>query len=260
MYQTAKEPTMVPVPIYEYRDGDWQVGELKVPVLDVHELLAYIHEELKIQCPEEDVQQFWKHLSDNGVPLASNHPGNGTHIPFGLYGDECVLGDPRDKVTAIFLQLTQFKPRNVRLGHFLLCCLKDEIMIHKNLKTLSPILDHVVWGANVAFSGYYPRCNSKGLPLSPAKQRLAGKPLTADHRMWACVELRGDWKWHERVLRLHATPTSKECCFLCDARAEDGPLSYANLADDAPWRATLVSTPAFITKKLRPGLLSPLEF
>ena len=59
----AKEPTMVPFSICEYRDGDWQIGELAVPALDVHELLAYIHEALRIQCPEEDVQRFWKHLT-----------------------------------------------------------------------------------------------------------------------------------------------------------------------------------------------------
>ena len=187
MWNSTKVPTIVPIPIYEYRDGDWKVGELNVPVLDIHELLSYLHEELLIQCPMEDVQRFWKHLKDHGVPLAQNHPGSsGSHLPFSLHGDECVLGDPRDKVTAMFLQLTLFKPKSIRLGHFMLLCIKDEFLVHNGLKSLNPILDHLTWCANQAASGYYPHCDSKGRPVPPEKQRLAGKPLTAAHHKFFC--------------------------------------------------------------------------
>ena len=201
----------------------------------------------------ETLERAWR-------PWAPNHPGsNESHIPFSLYGDECVLGNPRDKVTAMFLQLTLFKPKSIRLGHFMLFCIKDEFLVHNNLKSLSPILDHLTWSANQAMTGYYPHCDAKGQPFPPEKQRLAGKPLTAAHHKFSCVEFKGDWKWHERVWRLRATPSSKECCFLCGARAEDGPLSYSNISDDAPWMSTMVTTPTFLTQKVRRGLLSALD-
>ena len=256
----TKTPTNIPMPIYEFRAGTWQVGELVIPVLDVHELLAYIHQELMIQCPPEDVQRFWRHLKDNGA-IPESHPASDSHIPFSLYGDECVVGgDPRDKVTAMFLQVTLFRPKATRLGNFMLFSVKDEFLVHSGLKSLAPILDHIVWSCNVAFQGFYPQTDAQGQPLPPQKQRMAGKPLTApDNNRFCCVELKGDWKWHERTLRLHATPTSKEFCFLCDARADDSNLSYANIADDAPWINTEVTTPGFMVKKLRPGLLSAPE-
>ena len=245
---------MVPVTILE---DDKEVPS-KVPVLDVHELLDYLHSELKLQCPLEHTQRFWTHLRDHDQPFAKLFPGTTEHVPFSLFGDEVCLGDPKDKCTGIFLSLTLFKPKHVRENEFLLFALQDEMMVHENLKTLQPILKHIVWSCNIAFAGRYPSCDGDGGPLQPSKQAKAGQYF-ADGRRYACAELKGDWKWHERVLRLRDTPTSKKCCFLCDATADDSQTCYYALGDEAGWATTQVSTASFIASKVRPGVLSSVH-
>ena len=116
LQRLCKEPTMVPITIVQ----DGKEVHTTVPVLDVHELLDYVHAELKLCCPMDKAEEYWKHLRDHGQPHAKFFPGTDAHIPFSLFGDECCLGDPKDKVTGIFLSLTLFKPKNVRLGQFLL--------------------------------------------------------------------------------------------------------------------------------------------
>ena len=252
--QLAQEPTNVTIPIYATVNGEKREVETTVPVLDVHELLDYLRTDLELAPPEKVVKQFWQHLRAVDMPYAQSFPGTDDFIPFSLYGDECVLGDPKDKVTGIFLSLTLFKPKAARQSLFLLCCLQEENLIHENLKSLSPTLQHIVWSCNVAFAGVYPETDAFGKPLTPAKQKIAGRIMAGGCR-YACAELKGDWKYHERVLRLQATPVSRECCFLCDAQASDEPLRYYAIGDEAPWVATEVTTAGFINRKIRPGPL-----
>ena len=246
------------VPILDNSTGVSKETMVPVPVIDVHELLDYLHSDLKLQCPTERVDEYWDHLRQHGNRFALNYPGTG-HVPFSIYGDEACLGnDPNDKVTGIFASLTLYKPKNIRDGQFLLCALPDSVLIHQNLKSLMPILRHIVWSANVALSGRYPWCNADGQPLPEPKQLLAGKAFHGN-RTYACVELKGDWKFHERVLRLLSTPTSIRCCFLCNAHARDGPLRYHDLAESAGWVRTEYSTLDVLTSGvLRPGPLRPL--
>ena len=227
-----------------------------IPVVDIHALLDYLYTSLKLQCPPEKTYEFWHHLRQQDNPFANKFPGTSEHIPFSLYGDECCLGgDPKDKVTGIFISFTLFKPRAVREGQFLVCAVQDSVLIHENMRSIRPILKHIVWSCNCAFEGRYPATDADGKPLTPGKQNLAGKVFECKQK-FSCVELRGDWKWHERVLRLLSTPTSIRCCFLCNAHARDGHLRYYNHDEAAGWVATEYSTLDFLTRDvLRPGLL-----
>ncbi|CAE7228588.1 unnamed protein product, partial [Symbiodinium pilosum] len=245
--QDLNDPTNVTVPVYRMINGQLTEVETTVPVLDVHELLDYLRTELKLAPPTEVVHKYWQHLRDCDMPHAKHFPGTDDHIPFTLYGDECVLGDPKDKVTGIFLSLTLFKPKTIREGQFLLFCMQDEHMVHDELKTLRPVLQHLVWGCNVAFNGVYPENDAFGRPLPLKKRRWAGT-MMADGCRYACAELRGDWKYHERILRLRATPVSRECCFFCDAEASDGNLRYYSIGDEAPWVATETNTAGLINR------------
>ena len=225
-------------------------------MLDPHELLDYLQTELKLQCPLDKVRQFWKHLRDHGNNFAKNFPGSDAHVPFTIYGDELTLGkDSKDKVTGLFLHLTLFKPRAVRQGMWLLCAIQDSIMVHDNLQTLRPILEHIIWSCNVAFEGRYPATSSDGTPLTGVKAQKAGTQFGFGTR-WACSEYRGDWKWHERTLRLLRTPVSKKLCFLCNAEASDGPLRYYNIENGAAWRASHLTSNEFIQQAIRPGVQS----
>ncbi|CAE7193228.1 unnamed protein product [Symbiodinium sp. CCMP2592] len=213
-------PTDVVVPIYEKVDGTLKEVETTVPVLDVHELLDYLHSNLDLVCPPGKANEYWQHMKQCGNPHALNFPGGDDHIPFSLYGDECSLGEPKDKVTGIYVSLTLFKPKMAKYREFLIFAMQDAVMIHDGLRTLVPVLRHIVWSCNVAFQGKYPSCNAAGEELPPSKQKLAGQ-IFAGGCKYACAELKGDWKWHERVLRLQHTPVSTKCCFLCKAEAQD---------------------------------------
>ena len=246
------------VPIYEMVDGERREGQTTVPVLDVHELLDFLHKDLLLQCPPEDTRRYWQHMRACSMPHAVNFPGTDNHVPFSLYGDECCLGDPKDKVTGIYVSLTLFKPKLAKYREILIVAMQDSIMIHEGLKSLLPVLRHIVWSCNVAFEGKYPSCNAAGELLPPRKQQMAGQKF-ADQRKYACVELKGDWKWHERVLRLINTPVSIKCCFLCRAEARDNNLRYYDTSPRAPWIGSEFSTPGFITNAIRPGNLSILD-
>ncbi|CAE7943221.1 unnamed protein product, partial [Symbiodinium necroappetens] len=152
------EPTYVTVPIYETISGTLTEVETTVPVLDVYELLEYLYKDLGLVCPPEKAREYWQHMRQNGNPHALRFPAAGdSHIQFSLYGDECCLGDPKDKVTGIFVSLTLFKPKVSKHREFLIFAMQA---------------------------------------LPPAKQKLAGQSF-AGHCKYACVELKGDWKWHE---------------------------------------------------------------
>ncbi|OLP75731.1 hypothetical protein AK812_SmicGene44430 [Symbiodinium microadriaticum] len=254
----AKEPTEVQTTIYEGFEGDRKEVQTTVPVLDPHELLDYLQTECKLVCPLEKVRKYWKHLRENGNPFALAFPGSDSHVPFTIYGDELTLGkDAKDKVTGIFLQLTLFKPRAARQGMWLICAVQDAVMVHDNMQTLKPLLEHIVWSCNLAFEGRYPCVSKDGAPLGGLKAQKAGAEFAGGAR-FACCEYRGDWKWHERTLRLLRTPVSKKCCFLCDAEATDNALRYYDVADGAAWRTTQLDTNGFLAKAIRPGVQSLL--
>ena len=246
--------------IYQGFEGDRTKVQTTIPVLDPHEVLDYLQTELKLECPRDKACAYWKHLRDHGNPFALAFAGSDSHVPFTIYGDELTLGkDPKDKVTGIFLQLTLFKPKAARQGMWLLCAIQDACMLHENMETLSPILQHIVWSCNQAFAGRYPHVSSDGSPLQGLKAQKAGQEFYNSAR-WACAELRGDWKWHERTLRLLRTPTSRKCCFLCPGEASDGPLRYYDISPTAAWRAAQADTTVFLRDAIRPGPVSVVAF
>ncbi|CAE7257579.1 unnamed protein product [Symbiodinium sp. CCMP2456] len=256
-------PTEVPVTLYE-GSGTGSEGvdrreiQTTIPVLDVHEILDYLQCHLQLRTPLHRVQQYWRHLRARGNPFAENlGAADDSIVPFTLYGDEVVLAkDSKDKVTGLFLQLTLFKPRVVREGLWLLCAIQDSVMVHANLKTLLPVLQHIVWSCNIAFTGRYPATAMDGTPLTGVKAKKAGTEFAFGTR-WVCAELRGDWKWHERTLRLLRTPVSKRMCFLCNAEASDGHLRYYDILDGAAWRSSQLDLNSFLQGAIRPGARSP---
>ena len=232
-----QEPTEVPCPIWQNVNGEWKHVQTTVPVIDVHELLDYLHSSLDLRCPADETKRYWTHLRQQGMAHAVHFPGTDAHIPFSLYGDATLL-----------------KPKVSRHSMFLLACMQDDLMIHHEMATLRPILQHIVWCCNLAFDGKYPSVNMRGGALSPNKTSMSGRMLPAQ---FACAELRGDWKWHERVLRLCNTPVSTSCCFLCRAKAKDNSaLRYYDVSEGAAWRQSAYNTNAFIVEAVRPGPLS----
>ncbi|CAE7274851.1 unnamed protein product, partial [Symbiodinium sp. CCMP2456] len=133
-------------------------------------------------------------------------------------------------VVALFMRMPLFRPRSVRQGQFLLAAIQQDLVIEDGLRTLHPILEHITWSANIALEGTYPFTRYDGGPLTASKQKVAGTPLAAGRR-FCCSEIKGDWKWLEKVLRLLPTPVSKKLCYMCDACSDDSAMKYYDTGD-----------------------------
>lgn len=72
----------------------------------------------------------------------------------------------------------------------------------------------------VAYQGQFPSVGPGGRPLDAGRMKRAGRPLI---HAFACVELRGDWKWHMEVLGLRRNYKCLQLCHWCDASARAGP-------------------------------------
>ena len=203
-----------------------------------------------LRVPLEELRRFWEHLISVKHPWACTHPGAHSHIPISLYGDDCRIGEATDKVTAFFMSLTLFKPKSVRHSQFLLACVRNELIIEENLCTISPILRHIVWSCNIAFHGMWPHRGPYGETLPASKQRLSGQQL-CEGNAYTVAEVKGDWAWHCKVLRLVNTWKSLQVCFLCRARADErGGTPYTEFGENAAWAATQVDTLNFINEMI----------
>ena len=72
----------------------------------------------------------------------------------------------------------------------------------------------------VAFGGIWPSIGPSGKALDAARAAKAGKAL---HAAFACVELRGDWKWHMEILGLARHYKCVAVCHMCTASTHAGP-------------------------------------
>ena len=117
-----------------------------------------------------------------------NHPASDSHIPVSLYGDEVVVNRQGDSITAIYLSLTLWKPKRVRCTHYQVFAMRSHRI------TLWPILGFIAQSLNKAFDG----CGKSGCKFSVS-------------------ELKGDWVWLRKVLRLGPSYTGNHVCFLCHA-------------------------------------------
>ncbi len=74
----------------------------------------------------------------------------------------------------------------------------------------------------------------------------------------AVLQKRGDWSWLKSCFKLRAW-SSKQICWRCDAGREL-PLSFAEMSEEAPWRAHRVNHETFLARarNQRAGLASPL--
>ena len=60
---------MVTVPVVSWATGVEEKVDVKVPVLDVHELLGHLHCKLGLVTPPEKVEQYWQHSKNCNVPM-----------------------------------------------------------------------------------------------------------------------------------------------------------------------------------------------
>lgn len=219
-----------------------------------HRILAYLFDEVGLQIPSSDVQQYWNHAREMGEPWACQHPASENHIPLGLHGDAARLWTiyKTEKILGVWLNLPLFRPKSVRHSRWLLFSIAREKLI-KN-RTLNPFWRKLVWSLNAAFTGLNPVQGPGGQPLIGTHADRAGSPICKSRNQFALTELRGDWEWHRDIWRFTASWQGQDVCFKCPAVTRgDGDDSYVyyNNGLTSRWLQEEFSLNAFVACRLK---------
>lgn len=176
-----------------------------LPIIHPHRLISYLFDQVGVNILDSDVVQFWRHAREHGQDFAVNTTSSDNHVPLGLYGDgaQLVTQYRKEKVVGLFLNLVLYRPRSVRCSRYLLFSCDEDTMV-KN-RTLNAVYRRLLWSFQALHTGYNPSTNPPGSYLSKADVERSGKPITADHRVFAVVEFRGDWAWHKLQWRFVKT-------------------------------------------------------
>ena len=167
----------VEVPVVNPHD-DRQIIPMKLPMLDVHEVLRYIHDDAGLRTPDEHIDFYWDWCQAAGCGFARLGGRGKGMIPTGLYADETKFGGnfSDEKVFGMFINLPLHRPRSIRYSRFCIFACRSSLLV--GTKTLYPIMARVVWGFHYAFRGKKP----------------TGESLCKDGARFLCTELRGEPK------------------------------------------------------------------
>ena len=205
----------------------------KLPMLDVHDVLAYVHDVAKLRTPASHIEMYWNWGRRFGAPWAKL--GGSSVIPCGLYADETRYGGSYsdDKVLGVFLNLVLHRPRSIRYSRFCIFAVRSALVLGN--RTLYPIFRRIVWGFHLAFRGVRPD----------------GLPLCSDGSTFLCTELRGDLGWHELIWNFKAGWQAKEVCWFCKAKKD-------NYTDKHSWIDTVYDETWSWVMETLPDHLCPL--
>eukprot|EP00435_Cladocopium_sp_Y103_P009905 s2850_g2.t1 len=137
----------VRIPVYNPKAPGEASVEL-YPMVYPHRVLAYLFDEVKLEMPTAEVQQYWRHARTMQEPWACAHPATEWHVPVGLHGDGAKLWTQYrvEKYVAVWMNLPLFRPRSIRHSRFLLFSIEKWKMI-KN-RSLNVFWRKVVWSLN----------------------------------------------------------------------------------------------------------------
>ena len=205
----------------------------KLPMLDVHDVLAYVHDVAKLRTPASHIEMYWNWGRRFGAPWAKL--GGSSVIPCGLYADETRYGGSYsdDKVLGVFLNLVLHRPRSIRYSRFCIFAVRSALVLGN--RTLYPIFRRIVWGFHLAFRGVRPD----------------GLPLCSDGSTFLCTELRGDLGWHKLIWNFKAGWQAKEVCWFCKAKKD-------NYTDKHSWIDTVYDETWSWVMETLPDHLCPL--
>lgn len=141
---SLKEVRYVNVRLKGLKEGTFRYAD--VPMLDPQDVLNYLHFHVGLQCPMDGVKRYWDSLRENGL-LATEVTDQ--HIPVSLYGDEVQVNKQGDSIFGLYVSLTLFKPRKVRVMHYCIFSLRSHLV--DGIHTLWPVLRRVTASLNAAF-------------------------------------------------------------------------------------------------------------
>ena len=104
---------------------------MKLPILDPHRVLKFLHERVGIQFDPEVTSHCWTTAAANGLGFAASQPYLAA-VPIGFYADETKFGlqESQEKILAFFVNTVLFRPQNIRLSRFLLGTVRSDHLPH----------------------------------------------------------------------------------------------------------------------------------
>ena len=217
-----KEPHYIEVPALDLNQ-DENVTLARLPMLDVQDVLAYVHDTVGLRSPNEHVEMYWSWGKRNGAGW-SRLGGSGV-VPVGLYADETKYGGPfsDEKVLGVFINLVLHRPASIRYSRFCIFACRSALILGN--RTLYPIFHRIVWGFHLAFKGL----------------RADGELLCKDGTKFLCTELRGDLAWHKCIWGFEKKGwQAKDVCWFCDAKNQGNACLYTEIGENADWVETIV--------------------
>ena len=238
-------PIDLEIPVVSTED-EHRITSAKLPFVDLPDLLAYIHDELKLRTPWDHINMYWDWATRRQSCWA-RLGGDGV-IPIGIYADETKFGPDNSassKVLGVFVNLVLFRPQSIRYSRFcVFTILSSRIAGHD---TLRPVFSRLTWGLHMVFRGL----NS------------SGGPLCKDGSRFLMTELRGDLSWHRMAWGFLKHWGAIDCCFLCCAR-QRGRCLMTEVGEHPAWVATIYDDPWHWASEVLPAsqlcILTEAEF
>ena len=200
-----------------------------------HEIISYLYKS-GLEIDKKAVQHFWRTSRSNGEQWALFSKASESHVPLGFYGDGATMilkYGKQESVIGLFMNLVLWRPKTVRCSRFLLFTI-EEARLWK-FHSLNIVLRQIVWSFNLLYSGLHPAVGMRGEQLPPDMMRLANTPICENRDVFTVTEIRGDWSWMKKILRMRASWQGRSTCHLCSAKST-GPYSdrYYNF-ESASW-------------------------
>ena len=194
---------------------------------------------------------FWTMMAD--TPFLKHHPHMPPQrlsrtLPVGLYGDAGSFS--HQESLYVFTWNSLLGVGQTMAKRFLTTCIRKSDLTAGTFDAIFRILG---WSFNVLLTGITPSEDWQSKPLKGGGAYLAGGYS-------ACLtQVRGDWEFYCSIFSFPRWNGAENMCWMCDASAE-GPLSFANFAADAPWRATRRTHEVYVAKLRATGRALPALF
>ena len=240
----------IPVKVQKTKECDPSYTMESWPMMDPHSIIAFLYNEAGLTIPVDAVKNYWAKSRANREPWALASDATSSHVPLGLYGDNATVTTKfgKESVLALFLNIPLFRPYSVRSSRFLICAIPEEKLWGD--ATLTLLYQRIVWSCNLMHVGLHPAVGPRGEDLPDSLAKLSGKPICNPGAVFSVTELRGDWSWTKKLLRVTASWTGNQVCYWCPARANgDWHERYYNF-ESPSWDGAQYSLPEFLEHQM----------
>ena len=239
-------------PLYTARVPAWDAIAHKQITVDTSFLL--IHEVLQTLVPEGEESEWCEAIDPSQSCFISRLHEWGRHLGvdtadgfwacISLWGDSAQYS--KKAVDSILLLACRFLTGKMRFRLWVWAFAKRDLCACgcSGKCTVQEAFTVMSWSFRALLSGVYPHKDHTGdyFAADTWRGQMAGKPLRIKG---ACLAKTGDWAWLKQFVGLRGwlEGSSRQCCWVCGAKFEEGSFDDATL--HAEWRGSLHTMSSF---------------